>query len=47
METQKILNSENNLEKKIELAESGSLTSDYTTKLQLLKQYGTGTNPEI
>ena len=35
METQKTPNSQNNLEKeKTELEESGSLTSDYTTKLQ-------------
>ena len=27
----------------MELEESGSLASDYTTKLQLSKQYGTGT----
>ena len=31
----------------MELEESGSLTSDYTTKLQLLIQYGTGTKIEI
>ena len=29
------------------LVESGSLTSDYTTKLQSSKQYGTGTKTEI
>ena len=35
METQKTLNSQNNLEKeKTELEESGSVTSKYTTKLQ-------------
>ena len=35
METQKTPNSQSNLErKKTELEESGSLTSDYTTKLQ-------------
>ena len=35
METQKTLNSQSNLEKeKRELEESGSQTSDYTTKLQ-------------
>ena len=35
MEAQKIRNSQSNLEgKKMELEESGSLTSDYTTKLQ-------------
>ena len=31
----------------MELEESGSLTSDYTTKLQPSKQYGTGTKTEI
>ena len=35
METQKTPNSQSNLEgRKMELEESGSLTSDYTTKLQ-------------
>ena len=34
METQKIPNSQNNLEKEKQLEESGSPTSDYTTKLQ-------------
>ena len=35
METQKTLNSQSNLEEKnAELEESGSLTSDYITKLQ-------------
>ena len=32
---------------KTELEELGSLTSDYTTKLQSSKQYGTGTKTEI
>ena len=32
---------------KTELEESGSVTSNYTTKLQSSKQYGTGTKPEI
>ena len=31
----------------MELEESGSLTSDYTTKLQSSKQYGTSTKTEI
>ena len=31
----------------MELEESGSLTSDYTTKLQSLKQYGTSTRTEV
>ena len=30
-----------------ELQEAGSLTSDYTTKLQSSKQYGTGTKTDI
>ena len=34
METQKTQNSQINLEKKMELEETGSQTSDYTTKLQ-------------
>ena len=34
------------LRKKTELEESGSQTSDYTTKLQLSRQYGTGTKTE-
>ena len=48
METQKTSNSQSSLEgKKIELEESDSLTSDYTTKLQSSRQYGTGTKIEI
>ena len=35
------------LRQKTELEESGSLTSDYTTKLQSSKQYDTGTKIEI
>ena len=42
-ETQKTLNSQSNLEKE----ESTFLTSDYTTKLQSSRQYGTGTKTEI
>ena len=34
-------------EKKTELEESDSLTSDYTTKLQSSRQYGSGTKTEI
>ena len=33
METQDIMNSQRNIERKMEQPESGSLTSDYTTKL--------------
>lgn len=33
--------------RKMELVESGSLTSDLTTKLQSPKQYGTGLKPNI
>ena len=32
---------------RMELEESSFLTSDYTTKLQLTRQYGTGTKTEI
>ena len=47
METQKTLNSQSSLEKKrMELEQSTLLTSDYTTKLQSLRQYGTGTKTE-
>ena len=49
MEIQKTLNSQSNLEKerRMELEESTCLTSDYTTKLQSSRQYGTGTQTEI
>ena len=48
METQKTPNSQSSLEKEeMELEESIFLTSDYTTKLQLSRQYGTGTKTEI
>ena len=47
MEKQKTPNSQNNLEGKTELEESDSLTSDYTTKVQSSKQYGTGTKTGI
>ena len=43
METQKTPNSQSSLEEKMELEESTFLTSDYTTKLQSSRQYGTGT----
>ena len=48
METQKTLNSQSSLEKeekerRMELEESNFLTSDYTTKLQSSRQYGTVT----
>ena len=35
------------LKRRLELEESTCLTSDYTTKLQSLRQYGTGTKTEI
>ena len=41
MEIQKTLNSQNNPEKE------ESLTSDYTTKLQSSKQYGSGIKTDI
>ena len=48
METQKTPNSQSNLEEnKTELEESDSLISEYTTKLQQSRQYGTGTKTEI
>ena len=47
LETQKDLQSKSNLEKEKELKESTFLNSDYTTKLQLTRQYGTGNKPEI
>ena len=34
-------------ERRMELEESTVLTSDYTTKLQSSRQYGTGTKTEI
>ena len=45
METQKTPKSQSSLEKE-ELEESSFLTSDYTTKLQSSRQYGTGTKIE-
>ena len=47
METPKIPNSYSSLERRMELEESIFLTSDYTTKLQSSRQYGTGTKTEI
>ena len=47
MGKEKTPNSQSNLEKEKQLEESGSLTSDYTTKLQKSRQYGTGTKTEI
>ena len=48
METQKTPNSQSSLEKEeMELEESIFLTSDYTTKLQPSRQYGTGIKKEI
>ena len=48
MQTQKTPNSQSSLEKEeMELEESIFLTSDYTTKLQLSRQHGTGTKTEI
>ena len=44
METQKNLEyPKQSWERRMELEESICLTSDYTTKLQSLRQYGTGT----
>ena len=47
METQKTPNSQSSLEWRMELEESTFLTSDYTTKLESLRQYGTCTKTEI
>ena len=47
METQKTLNSQSNLKKEKKLEESGSLTSDYTTKLQSSRHYDPGTETEM
>ena len=47
METQKTLNSQNNLEKEKQLEESTFLTSDDTTKIQSSRQHGTGIKTEI
>ena len=47
METEKPPNGKSNLEKEKQMEESGSLTSGYTTKLQLSKQNDTGTKTEI
>ena len=47
MEIQKILYSQSNLEKEMELEESTCLTSGSTTKPQSSRQYGTGTKTEI
>ena len=47
IETQKILNSQSNLEEEKQLEESTCLASDYPTKLQESRQYGTGTKIEI
>ena len=47
MEMQKNLEQPKHLEKRMELEESTCLTSDYTTKLQSSREYGTGTKTEI
>ena len=46
MEIQKTLSSQSNHEKEEELEESTCLTSDYTTKQQSSRQYGTDTKTE-
>ena len=40
-------NSQSNLERRMELKESTYLTSGYATKLQSLRQHGTGTKTKI
>ena len=48
METQKTPNSQSNvLERRMELEKPTFLTSEYTTKLQSSRQYGTSTKTEI
>ena len=47
MEIQKTSTSQSNLERRMELEESTCLTSNYTTKPQSSRQYGTGTKTEI
>ena len=47
METQKTLNSQSSLENEWSWRESTFLNSDYTTKPQSSRQYGTGTKTEI
>ena len=47
MKTQIPLNNQSNLEKEKQLEESTFLISDYTTKLQSSRQFGTGTKKEI
>ena len=47
MEIYKTSNSQSNLERRMEQEKSTCLTSDYTTKLQSSRQYGTGTKTEI
>ena len=43
----KVLNSQSNLEEEKQLEESTCLASDYPTKLQESRQYGTGTKIEL
>ena len=43
----KVLNSQSNLEEEKQLKESTCLASDYPTKLQESRQYGTGTKIEL
>ena len=47
METQKTPDSQSNLEKEKWSWRNQAQTSDYTIKLQSLKQYGAGTKTEI
>ena len=47
MEAQKTQHSQRHPKRKMELEESGSRTSDYTTKQQSSKLHGTGTETEI
>ena len=47
VETQDSDNQKQSWERKTELEELGSLTSEYTVKLQWSKQYGTGTKTDL
>jgi len=47
MKTKDPEQSKQSWERKMELEESGFLTSAYTTKIQQLRHYGTGTKTEI
>ena len=47
METEKTPNSQSNLEKEKRIGRNQAWTSDFTTKLQSSRHYGTGTKTDI